>query len=141
MIFLLNEVNYLYKGSALKAGSSYCVKIIKMVLPTRNGFTYRDENGVSEGMADMVFSDETVISNSLGLHARPASMIVKLASQFESEITLEKDGEAVSGKSIMGLLMLSAGHGSAIKITAVGPDGADALKALMELFDKKFHEE
>ena len=89
----------------------------------------------------MVHTDETIISNSLGLHARPASLIVKVASQYQCDITLEKDGETVNGKSIMGLLMLSAGHGSSIKITAVGSDGADALKALMELFEKKFHEE
>ena len=92
-------------------------------------------------MSDSIHSDETVISNTLGLHARPASLIVKVASQFQAEIMLEKDGESVNGKSIMGLLMLSAGHGSAIKITAIGHDGAEALNALMELFEKKFHEE
>lgn len=89
----------------------------------------------------MIHTDEAIISNTLGLHARPASLIVKVASQFQCEISLEKDGESVNGKSIMGLLMLSAGHGSAIKITAVGHDGADALKALLELFENKFHEE
>jgi phosphocarrier protein len=84
---------------------------------------------------------ELEIKNSLGLHARPASMFVQLASSFEAEIMVEKDGEQVNGKSLMGLLMLAAGCGSIVKISADGPDGEQALKALTDLINSKFEEE
>lgn len=84
---------------------------------------------------------ELEIKNSLGLHARPASMFVQLASSFEAEITVEKDGEQVNGKSLMGLLMLAAGCGSIVKISASGPDGEQAMKALSDLINSKFEEE
>lgn len=81
------------------------------------------------------------IKNSLGVHARPASLFVQLASTFESELAVEKDGENVNGKSLMGMLMLSAGCGSVIKVTAKGSDSEQLLKALGELIDRKFDEE
>ncbi|MDD5697182.1 MAG: HPr family phosphocarrier protein [Victivallaceae bacterium] len=84
---------------------------------------------------------EIKIKNALGLHARPASLFVKLASSFKSEIIVEKDGEEVNGKSLMGLLMLAAASGSVIKISAKGEDCAVALEAIMELIEKKFEEE
>lgn len=83
---------------------------------------------------------EIRIENPSGLHARPASMFVKTASSFKSDITVEKDGEEVNGKSIMALLMLAAGLGSVIKVSAVGEDCEEALKAITELADKKFLE-
>lgn len=86
-------------------------------------------------------STEIEIINSLGLHARPASMFVKLASSFESDIIVEKDGEAVNGKSLMGLLMLSAGVGTRIKVSARGDDCEPALQAIIDLVEKKFEEE
>jgi phosphocarrier protein HPr len=86
-------------------------------------------------------TQETVIVNQLGLHARPAAMFVRLANTFKSEILVEKDGEEINGKSIMGLMLLAAGSGSKIKITATGPDAAEALKALVELIARKFDEE
>ena len=56
-------------------------------------------------------SKEITVSNKLGIHARPAAQFVKMASEFKAEIRVEKDGEEVDGKSIMGLMMLAAGHG------------------------------
>lgn len=76
---------------------------------------------------------ELKISNELGLHARPASIFVRVASAFKSEIIVEKDGEAVNGKSLIGLLMLAAGHGSSIKITAKGEDSNRAIETLQQL--------
>jgi phosphocarrier protein len=81
------------------------------------------------------------IKNSLGLHARPASMFVQLASNFESEILVEKDGEEVNAKSLMGLLMLSAGCGSKIKLSIKGEDCFHAMEAISKLVERKFDEE
>jgi len=81
------------------------------------------------------------IKNTLGIHARPASLFVQLASSFEAEINVEKDGESVNGKSLMGMLMLSAGCGSVIKISARGADSEQLVKAIGELIDRKFDEE
>lgn len=81
------------------------------------------------------------IQNTLGLHARPATMFVQLAAGFSSEITVEKDGETVNGKSLMGLLMLSAGRGSKINVAAEGEDSELAIKAIEELINSKFQEE
>ena len=90
---------------------------------------------------DQVSELEIVIKNSLGLHARPASMFVQLASSFDSEIIVEKEGEKVNGKSLMALLMLASGCGTLLKIKAEGPDSELAVKALAELIDSKFNEE
>jgi phosphocarrier protein len=76
----------------------------------------------------------------MGLHARPAAMLVQVASAFESEVVLEKDGEAVNCKSMMGVLMLSAGFGSSVKVTFRGPDAAAAHVAVKDLFERKFGE-
>ena len=76
---------------------------------------------------------ELTILNKLGIHARPAAQFVKTGSKFTSEIRVEKDGEEVDGKSIMGLMMLAAGRGSKIKVTAQGADAGDLLKDLEEL--------
>jgi phosphocarrier protein len=80
------------------------------------------------------------IVNKLGLHARPAAEYVKLAGRFSSEIRVEKDGLEVDGKSIMGVLMLAAEHGSELIIRAEGSDAEDAMAALVELVDGGFHE-
>ena len=84
---------------------------------------------------------EFTISNKLGLHARPAAMFVKLTNQFGAEIWVEKDEEQVNGKSIMGLMMLAAGQGSVITVTAEGDDAADAIKAIGDLIDGGFSSE
>ncbi len=81
---------------------------------------------------------EVKIKNSLGLHARPCAIFVKTASQFTSEIILEKNNEEVNGKSILGLLMLAAGQGSTLKITARGEDADAALKTLANLVEEDY---
>jgi phosphotransferase system HPr (HPr) family protein len=80
------------------------------------------------------------IVNRLGLHARPAAEFVKLAGRFSCEIRVEKDGLEVNGKSIMGVLMLAAEHGSWIVIRAEGTDAEQAIAALAELVGNGFHE-
>jgi phosphocarrier protein len=81
---------------------------------------------------------EFVICNEAGLHARPAAMFVKLANTFEAEIWVEKDSEQVNGKSIMGLMMLAAGPGSVILITAEGEDAGAAMEAIARLIESGF---
>jgi len=85
-------------------------------------------------------SRELTISNKLGIHARPAAQFVKTASQFKADIRVEKDGEEVDGKSIMGLMMLAAGHGSVLNVVAEGNDAEDALTALEALVGRNFEE-
>lgn len=81
------------------------------------------------------------IENKFGIHARPASAIVKTASKYQADIHIEKDTQRVSAKSIMGLMMLAAAHGTTLTIHAEGPDESEALTALEELFINKFGEE
>ena len=83
---------------------------------------------------------EATIVNSEGLHARPAARIVRLASTFNAEIEISKDGVGVNGKSIMGVMMLAAECGSAIIIRADGPDAEQAVQALAELVASGFGE-
>jgi phosphocarrier protein len=87
----------------------------------------------------MVKKDFTIL-NKLGIHARPAAQFVKIANRFQAEIYVEKDGEEIDGKSIMGLMMLAAGHGSVVTISAEGPDEAAAIEAIGELIGRKFEE-
>jgi phosphocarrier protein HPr len=84
---------------------------------------------------------ELVIGNKLGLHARPAAMFVRVANRFSADIQVEKDGEEINGKSIMGLMLLAAGCGSRLKVTATGSDAAELIRALEELIARKFDEE
>jgi phosphocarrier protein len=81
------------------------------------------------------------ILNKRGLHARAAAKFVKLAGQFGAELTVTKDGVAVSGRSIMGLMMLAAGPGTELSIRAAGPDADAALDALAGLVAAKFDED
>ena len=81
------------------------------------------------------------VSNKLGIHARPAAMFVKTANRFSCDIFVEKDGERVNGKSIMGLMMLAAGPGSKLKVHAEGQDASQALAELAMLVARKFDEE
>ena len=84
---------------------------------------------------------ELTILNSKGIHARPAAMFVKAASRFACEILVEKDGEKVNGKSIMGLMMLAAGPGSKLTIHVHGTDAHAALAEIEEILLRKFDEE
>jgi phosphocarrier protein HPr len=81
------------------------------------------------------------VSNKLGIHARPAAMFVKTANRFTCDIFVEKDGEKVNGKSIMGLMMLAAGPGSKLTVHAHGQDASQALAELETLIKRKFDEE
>ncbi|CAN5266651.1 HPr family phosphocarrier protein [soil metagenome] len=81
------------------------------------------------------------ICNTRGLHARASAKFVKLASSFESEIHVIREGTTVDARSIMGLLMLGAGNGSQIDISAEGPDAAEAIQALGELVASRFGED
>lgn len=93
-----------------------------------------------EKSAAAVFRDVTVL-NKQGIHARPSSQFVKLASRFSCEVFVEKDGESINGKSIMGLLMLAAGPGSKLRIVCEGEGAEQALAELVALINGKFGEE
>jgi phosphocarrier protein len=82
-----------------------------------------------------------LVANKLGIHARPAAMFVKTANRFHCDIFVEKDGEKVNGKSIMGLMMLAAGPGSTLTVHAQGNDASQALAELETLMKRKFDEE
>jgi len=84
---------------------------------------------------------EVTIVNRLGMHARPAAMFVRVASRFRAEIWVEKEGEQINGKSIMGLMMLAAGQGSKLLIRCEGPDAEKAMEEIEELIAAKFNEE
>jgi phosphocarrier protein HPr len=84
---------------------------------------------------------EVTILNKLGLHARPAAMFVRAANKHRAEIWVEKGGEQVNGKSIMGLMMLAAGQGSVLTISAEGADAELAIRELELLIQKRFDEE
>lgn len=81
---------------------------------------------------------EFTITNKLGIHARPAAQFVKTASQYACDIQVEKDDEQADGKSIMGLMMLAAGHGSVLSITTEGDDAEEALAKLGTLISRNF---
>ncbi len=84
---------------------------------------------------------ELTISNKLGIHARPAALFVKTANRFACEIFVEKDGEKINGKSIMGLMMLAAGPGSKVILHVRGTDATQAIAELEALVQRKFDEE
>jgi len=83
---------------------------------------------------------ELLVENKMGIHARPAAMFVKIASRYEAEIFVEKDGERVNGKSIMGLMMLAAGPGSRLVLEAIGVDASQAVEELTQLLANRFDE-
>jgi phosphocarrier protein HPr len=89
-----------------------------------------------------MFKKDAEIVNSLGIHARPASLLVKLASTFDSKVELEKDNVKVNAKSIMGVLMLASEQGDKVTIIAEGKDEKEAVNSLIDLIEKrKFDEE
>jgi len=92
-------------------------------------------------MNDQIVSQFVEIRNPQGLHARPANLFVRKASEFASQIELIKDGERVDGKSILSVLTLVAEQGTRLVIEAKGPDAADAVRVLSELVDKGFDED
>ena len=84
---------------------------------------------------------ELTIVNRLGMHARPSAMFVKTASRFRAEVWVEKDGERVNGKSIMGLMMLAAGQGSKLLVSCEGADADKALAEIEAVILRKFDED
>jgi len=87
----------------------------------------------------MVDTDVRIV-NKLGLHARAAAKLVSLASTFESDIEIEKDGKRVNGKSIMGVMMLAASQGSDLTLHISGPDEEEAQRQLVDLIGGYFGE-
>ena len=81
------------------------------------------------------------IVNKRGLHARASAKFVKLAADFDAEVTVTRDGQSVDARSIMGLMMLGAGIGSMLELSAEGPQAAEALDALAELIANRFEED
>jgi phosphocarrier protein len=90
--------------------------------------------------AAKTLTKELLVQNKMGIHARPAAMIVRVTNKFKSEVYVEKDEEQVNGKSIMGLMMLAAAKGSTVKFVATGLDAEQMLADLEALFAKKFDE-
>ena len=88
-----------------------------------------------------VLKAKAIIKNKRGLHARASAKIVEASARFQSEIHVIKDGSAVNGRSIMGLMMLAASIGCEIEITAEGADAQEALTAMLALVEAKFGEE
>lgn len=86
-------------------------------------------------------TSEFKIINRLGLHARAAAQLVQTANKFKCDVTVEKDGSEVNGKSIMGLLMLAAPQGSILRVTASGEDAEQALAVIGELINNGFGED
>ena len=86
-------------------------------------------------------SRELPIINKRGLHARASAKFVQMVERFNAEVTVTRNGESVGGNSIMGLMMLSAGPGTTILVSATGPEAQAAIDALTELVGNKFGEE
>lgn len=81
------------------------------------------------------------IRNRLGLHARAAAQLVQLAAGFSAELTIEKDGQRVNGKSIMGVMMLAAAQGAIVEVEAIGTDAEELLTAIATLIQSRFNED
>ncbi len=91
------------------------------------------ESGRLEALATIV--------NKKGLHARASAKMVEAAARFQSQITVCKDGQSVDARSVMGLMLLAAGPGCQIALTAEGPDAEEAMKAILALVEARFGED
>jgi phosphocarrier protein len=91
-------------------------------------------------MAEETVVKECKVRNKMGLHARPAALIVQTANKFPCEVLLEKDGQSVNGKSIMGVLMLAAALGTTVTVKTEGEQARECADAICELFEKGFNE-
>ncbi|MDP6040586.1 MAG: HPr family phosphocarrier protein [Candidatus Latescibacteria bacterium] len=81
---------------------------------------------------------QATVKNKLGIHARPSALLVQTAAKFSSEITFEKEGLAINGKSIMGVMMLAAEVGAVIMVRVEGEDADDALIKMVEMIETEF---
>ena len=84
---------------------------------------------------------EVTIKNRAGIHARPAALIVQVANEFDSEIFMEKNGNKINAKSIMGIITLGAAYKATISVMAEGDDEEAAVDAIVRLFENRFEEE
>jgi phosphocarrier protein HPr len=92
-------------------------------------------------MADVEIVKKFKVTNEYGIHARPAALLVKAAGKYECDIFIEKDGNKVSCKSIMGLMTIEGYPGSTMQVSASGADAEDAMAEIEELFVNKFYED
>ena len=99
------------------------------------------ENAAGPGIPQGAVSREIPIINKRGLHARASAKFVQMVERFNAELWVTRGGETVGGTSIMGLMMLSAGIGTTIVVSAAGPEAQAALDAITELVASKFNEE
>jgi phosphocarrier protein HPr len=99
------------------------------------------ENEAAAGVPPGAVSREIPIINKRGLHARASAKFVQMVERFNAEVWVTKGGETVGGTSIMGLMMLSAGPGTSIVVSAIGPEAQAAVDAITELVGSKFNEE
>lgn len=97
--------------------------------------------GVPDGGDEQRLTRNLFIQNQLGMHARPCGKFVRISQRFQAQITVEKDGDEVNGKSIMGLMMLAAGQGTKLRVTAEGPDARAAINELEHLVQNRFDED
>lgn len=91
-------------------------------------------------MADDLSEKNCTVRNKMGLHARPAALIVQTANKFPCDVTLVKDGQNVNGKSIMGVLMLAAAKGTVVVVKTDGEQANECAEAIAQLFEKGFNE-
>jgi phosphocarrier protein HPr len=98
-------------------------------------------NEAGPGVPTGAVSRELPIINKRGLHARASAKFVQMVERFNAEVWVTKGNETVGGTSIMGLMMLSAGPGTSITVSAIGPEAQAALDAIAELVGSKFNEE
>jgi len=94
-----------------------------------------------QSLTTQSLTKELVVQNKMGIHARPAAMIVRITNKFKADVFVEKDEEQVNGKSIMGLMMLAAAQGSVIRVSAEGDDAEAALQHLSTLVLSGFEAE
>ncbi len=92
-------------------------------------------------MAEQTIVKKLKVLNAYGIHARPAALLVRAAGKYECEIFIEKDGNKVSGKSIMGLMTIEGYPGSTMQVSASGIDAREAMAEIEELFANKFYED
>ncbi len=88
----------------------------------------------------MAIVSTVTVKNRAGIHARPASMIVKAANKFRADVFFEKGSLRVNGKSIMGIITLGAGHKARLRVVIEGDDEQEAMKAIVDLFETRFAE-
>ena len=93
-----------------------------------------------EAEVQLMYSQEAVVNNQVGLHARPATFFIQKANEFKSSIWVENDERRVNAKSLLGVLSLGIVKGTAINLIADGPDEKEAVEALIELISSNFSE-